>query len=312
MYLRTINSEFIENLHMGQEDLYAIWYAIKREREYFGEAYFPLKELHFETSLKYYLQYLLNYLKRLHDQPKETELSEYLSWMEQVPKLTWLLREWSTNNCKFEHPLGVHFEPAVDFGAPADPQYDEDPMRNMGVWRIHPGGTRQKVLYFFGEPRDQIKTLCFNTTGIKLPTDAKWTKIFETPAEFQEYFSSSYGVDAPIGLTPDRGTFIPHVIPSPKSDGKSNWDKGIEEHKKILERFKSINLVGVNFSDLQDNYISRRSHDAIDGGEVFITVQNPNDSRQIIRGILLALLDFATRKRIMSQLNIKDVKVEGA
>lgn len=329
MYLRTINVEYCSGNTSGvrrsQDELFRVWWDIKRETEDYGIVKMSPRDLYFDPSTLYYEEYLYEYIRSYQRYGAEPDHQTYLAHIEQVSKLTWLLVQFADAYGKFAHPLGVHFEPSYDFQAPEDPSMANNPQRNQGVWRIHPGGTRSKVLYYFGDLDKPLDTLLFNTTGVPVPPTAEWILKFKNHIEFYEWWDREHDMQPSLGLVCDRGTMIPHCIPGIKPLKPGDLPRtaedihsvGKEEHKRIYERLQRINIVGVNFHDYVDRSIQARAGvtreiqpvKGIEKQDVLVEILDKTDKLAPMRGLVLALLEPTHRKLVQQRLNIRSVKV---
>lgn len=329
MYLRTINVEYCSGRQSGekrtQDELFRIWWDIMRTNEHYGIVEMSPRDLFFEPSTLFYEEYLYEYIRSYKQIGPEPDHQTYLANVEQVSKLTWLLVQFADAYGKFAHPLGVHFEPSYDFQSPEDPSMADNPQRNQGVWRIHPGGTRAKVLYFFGDLDKPLDALLFNTTGVPIPPTAHWKMKFKNHTEFYEWWDREHDMQPSLGLVCDRGTMIPHCIPGIKPIQPGDLPRGETdiyavgkaEHKRIFERLERINIVGVNFHNYVDRNIQARSGvtrevlpmKGVEKQDVLVEILDSRDQHAAMRGLVLALLEPPHRRLVQQRLNIRSVKV---
>ena len=115
-------------------------------------------------------------------------------------KNVWLACEWFDNGNKFKYPICCHYNP------------------RFGKSPVHPGGARNKVIRAFGHPGMMIETYFFNTRGY----DSSWRRNMK-PVDLQSWKDK----DISLGLSPDHGTLIPHVMQKTHS-----IKVGKKEHQK--------------------------------------------------------------------------------
>lgn len=117
---------------------------------------------------------------------KEKDFHFFQSHFELFPKLVWLLDDFFKEN-QFKNPVGLLYNPALD------------------SYEIHPGGSRQ-IVYKILKPK-RIKGLIFTPKRPWLKKE-DFEITFESEEQIKDYFS---GVDLQVGITPDKGTLIPHI-----------------------------------------------------------------------------------------------------
>lgn len=141
------------------------------------------------TPIQFYMRYLES--GRFIDpyfttSKKDSDIHFYQSHLELFPKLVWLLNDYLRDK-KFNNPVGLLYNPTLN------------------LYEIHPGGSRQ-ILFNLFKP-EKIEGLIFSPERPQLrKEDFKVT--FNSKEEVLNYFKKD---DIQIGLTPDKGTLIPHI-----------------------------------------------------------------------------------------------------
>lgn len=164
-----------------------LFYKSKKDNEHLGIASFQKNELNFET-LKYLPRVVDNFFKYgIHatniEELFHTNISKFRNNLEGYTKLCWLASDYFNNNYKFKNLIGVKYNP------------------KLNVWDIHPGGSRQVILKYFGP--DEIQAIAFNTGGIK----RKFDIIFNDKIELQNFFKK----DIMFICSTEHGSIIPHL-----------------------------------------------------------------------------------------------------
>lgn len=132
-------------------------------------------------------------------------------------KNVWLATEYLDNDRKFQYPICCHWNPRI-LSSP-----------------VHPGGARNKVIRAFGHPGMMVETFYFNTLGY----DSSWWRKMK-PVDLESWKEK----DISIGLSPDHGTLIPHVMQKTHS-----IKVGKKEHQRrfYLECKKGIYILSNNY-----------------------------------------------------------------
>ncbi len=104
---------------------------------------------------------------------------------ENYAKMVWLSNEFLKAGKRFAYPICAHWNPRLQISP------------------IHPGGCRNKVFKIWGEPGDTVASYYFNTRGF----DSNWWQEMK-PISVDEIIEQGHE----IGLSPDHGTLIPHVM----------------------------------------------------------------------------------------------------
>jgi len=228
-----------------------LFYKYKHQNEFFGLANFNKKDLNL-LNLDLVLQRMSNFFKKgttftNFDEIYHTNIVSWQVNIESYCKLVWLTREYLNSNMKFKNHMGVHYNP------------------DIGMWDIHPGGSRQTVFNLFGS--DDIEMIAFNTTGI----ECKFTRIFETKNELYEHFGSN--ID--FVITSDHGSLIPHLH-FDQVELKVNI---IDWSKKIVNFWNTTNVIG-NVPNWVTNNNSMKKTKTLE-----LKTQDTNES--LLQGLLL-------------------------
>lgn len=193
-----------------------LFFDYKKDNEYLGISKFHKDDLDFGT-FSYLPRQIDNFFTEgIHIKDIDTLFYEdkqrFRDYIEGYTKLCWLAYEYIEDKYTFKNLIGVHYNPRT---------------KN---WDIHPGGSRQIVLNYFGP--DVIEAIAFNTGGI--PRD--FDHVFKNKEDLQKYFQK----DFMFVCSADHGSIIPHI----------HYDQGIlsiktlEWAKKVQEFWRNTNAVG--------------------------------------------------------------------
>lgn len=252
-----MNLNTLPNLHRHEE----LFFNKKRPGEDLGLTTVPVNELNFDTidglpqSIKtFFKRGIHKKCKRVmsYSLKKYKEYSDYQQTLEDYSKAVWLTKDFISLG-SFKNPIGVHWNP------------------NINKWNIHPGGTRQRVIYHF-EKNKEIAVLGFNTKEKSI----KFSQKFLSVKEMQDYFNTS---EIQIVCTKDYDSIIPHV-----HFDQDKMKTDIFSSIKYIQDFYKTNKIVANF-DMADfgyaeNIESPRS-------TIKLTVDDPNSIDNITRAFLL-------------------------
>jgi len=287
MILRGITQSLVNEDFKNLQAVYDYWFAKgKMEKENLGLVDFRKNELYFEEATQdFYGTHMLPYFHELLAKGPDISMQEFLKY-ERFPKTVWLAREFLMNN-GFKNPMGVHWEPRLDYQGPED-NWPE--VRDKGLWRIHPGGSRQTVYYYFAPDEYKIPTICFNTHG--KPPPREWKKVFTHRRELQEFYNGheNYFME----LVPDRGTFIPHIL----TDSKDVWENGLNEHRRICNQFKDWN-VETNFPMADELGLTSRTMNS--EHTLVMELDHPSDRNAQIRACIMLCFPIQSLTTVIEQ-----------
>lgn len=193
-----------------------LFFNYKRDTEYLGISKFYKNELDFGTFS--YLPRLIDnfFTKGIYIDDIDILFNEdnelFREHFEGYTKLCWLAYEFIENNYNFKNLIGVHYNP------------------QKKLWNIHPGGSRQIVLNYFGP--EIIKAITFNTGGI----DKDFDIIFENKSKMTEYFNKKIM----FICTAENGSIIPHI----HFDQEILSVKTLEWAKRVQTFWRNTNVIG--------------------------------------------------------------------
>lgn len=227
-----------------------LFYEYKRDDEFLGIAKFHKDELDFGTFS--YLPQLINnfFTEGIHIKDIDTlfykDKHRFRDYIEGYTKLCWLAYEFIENNYKFKNIIGVHYNPQTK------------------IWNIHPGGSRQIILNYFGS--DVIDAVAFNTGGMH----KEFNRVFKNKNDLQKYFQK----DFMFVCTADHGSIIPHV----HLDQDILSIKTLEWSKKVQDFWKNTNVIG-SVHEMITQYNSKDKETTLR-----LRLENNND---LIKGLIL-------------------------
>jgi len=214
----------IDNLiNLTTEDFFI---RLKSTNEDFG--IFKVKKTNLDYhEFDFFKNYVINFLTygiyddpyiKIND-PKEYNTKKVINWtrnIENYCKYVWLTHEYLNHN-KFNNYMGIHWDPLID------------------KWKIHPGGSRKLVHYFFGPEKSKFIGFNTNNKGKKFILQKKYTSIKEFEMDFTGYS---------ISFTADHNTIVPHV-----HFENHNYivNHVIQYHKKIKNFYLNTNIIA-NFN----------------------------------------------------------------
>ena len=207
MFLNTLPQE---HTHMD------LFYSYKHDNECIGISEFDKSELNF-GSFSYLPKLIDNfftegiYIKDI-DDVFYNDRERFRNCLEGYTKLCWLASEYINNDYNFKNYIGVYFNPI------------------KSTWEIHPGGSRQIILSYFGPQK--IKAITFNTGGV----NRNYHITFDEKEILLNYFNHNiYFV-----CTAEHGSLIPHV----HFDQNDLEIQTLHWAKKVQKFWKNTNVIG--------------------------------------------------------------------
>lgn len=268
MLLTGISKTLNEALGSHTAAMEFFWKA-KKEKETLGLSLFKKENIYFEIGTREFMSCEVIPYFTQHLWKGEVKRTEDFIAFERFPKTVWLAREFLKTG-KFKNPIGVIWDPFYDYSGFED---EWAPIRDQGVWRIHPGGSRQTVYYYFLKKDQKFECVTYTTTGKATPYPMH--KIFHNPEELIAYYRSKIKVkeeELPfyMEIVPDKGTLIPHIL----TDSRTNHTNGMIEHNRIINHYHNNRFV-FNFAVGQDILgVAELALENI----IKITIKDPNDS----------------------------------
>jgi hypothetical protein len=228
-----------------------LFFKYKKNNEFLGIAEFNKHKLDFGT-FSYLPNLVDNFFREgMFINDIETLFYEdndkFRNCFEGYTKLCWLAYEYIQNEYKFSNPIGVHYNPTNK------------------IWNIHPGGSRQVILNYFGN--DIIETIAFNTGGIK----QEFKIIFNDKDSLEDYFINK---DFFVVCVADKGSIIPHV----HFDQNELSIQTLKWAKKVQEFWKNTNVIG-SVHELMTQHNSKNKRKTLR-----INLEDNND---LIKGLIL-------------------------
>jgi len=268
MLLTGISKTLNETLGSHTAAMEFFWKA-KKEKEALGLSLFRKENIYFELGTREFMSCEVVPYFTKHLWKGEVESVQDFLEFERFPKTVWLAREFLKSG-KFNNPIGVIWDPFYDYAGFED---EWPPIRDQGVWRIHPGGSRQTIYYYFLDKEKTFEAVTYATTG--KPTPYPMHKIFQNPEELIAYYRSKIKVSEStlpfyMEIVPDKGTLIPHIL----TDSKTNHTNGMMEHNRIFRHYSNNRFI-FNFAVGQD--ILGVKEQALEN-TIKITIKDPDDS----------------------------------
>lgn len=177
------------------------------------------------------------------------EYRNYQHKLENYVKAVWLTYDY-INGGGFKNPIGAHWNPREE------------------VWNIHPGGSRQKILYFFNDK--SIEVLGFNTGGKAVA----FSKMFNNLQEIKDHYGTT---DVHLVIVADHGSLIPHV-----HFDQSMILRNVEDTCNEIKDFYKSTIIKSNFDIESWGYKAPAT-----GHQITVTVDNPSSVNNIIRAFFL-------------------------
>jgi len=166
-----------------------------------------------------------------HTNISDDDISVTNYWLEILPKMLWLAKEWHRDRT-FREPVMAHWNPRIQ--------------KNV----IHPGMTRSSVIRMFPFRCKQIPVIYFNTGGGL--TD-QFASMLE-PAGITDLFKTKWNTQTFVF---DHGSIIPHF--SKDLPITANFKKVF--HKKVIKRLRDFriftNTKSLVFNDPLEKWIVR-------------------------------------------------------
>jgi len=164
----------------------------------------------FFSTIYNFKQPVINFLKNIQIDYSIPDIiikndNEYKLNVEHYIKTAWVTYEYIINNETFNNPIMLHWNPRIE------------------KWCIHPGGTRQKIIYFFNKGKIN-NPLIHNTTGKQID----FFKIFYSKKDIENYYQK----EVIIVATADHGSIIPHV-----HFDQENIQPNIKKYYKTIKQF---------------------------------------------------------------------------
>jgi hypothetical protein len=240
-----------------------LFFKYKHEHESLGLASLSLKELDFHSATSNVIENsITGFLTKgidsnikeipIYYDEKKDEYIQYQLMFENYPKLVWLASEY-INLKTFKNPIGVHWNVRTN------------------MWNIHPGGSRQVIIYYF-EKNSELEVLAFNNGGKSL----SFRKKFSSIDEIKEYYKTH---NISIVCTADHGSLIPSVH-FDQSDMKDNILKSIHQVQQFYKNTKIIANFDISRYGYKEN-LSRNLE------TITVTVDNPDDQDNVNRALIL-------------------------
>jgi hypothetical protein len=252
-----MNLQTLPNQHSHEE----LFFSKKQLGEDLGLTTVSINELNFDTidglphSIKTFFEQgihkkckgVMSYSLKRHKKYRE-----YQQTLEDYSKAVWLTKDFISLD-SFRNPIGVHWNPRIN------------------KWNIHPGGTRQRVIYHF-EKNKEINVLGFNTNAKPI----KFSRKFFSVEEIQEYFNAS---DVALVCTSDYGSIIPHI----HFDYNKTYTDIFSSIKHLQDFYKTTKLI-TNFDMADFGYTEKIESPRL---TVKLTVDDPSSADNITRALLL-------------------------
>lgn len=168
----------------------------KKENEHLGIIKVSVRDLNFWVNFRNFQDYIKNYLSYGVNSnfPRYTKFEDtndykrYETIIKNYVKTVWLTDEYLNNGQEFKNPLGLNWD---------IPQK---------LWNIHPGGSRNFVIYFFPrEGKEYMTGVGFNTGGYN---GVSFQTVFNSVSDIKNYFKND---DIALSTTIQQGNLIPHV-----------------------------------------------------------------------------------------------------
>lgn len=240
-----------------------LFFKYKHEHESLGLASLPLKDLDFHSvtsdlvvnSITMFLTKGINgNIKEvpIYCDEKKDEYVQYQLMFENYPKLVWLASEYISLK-KFKNPIGVHWNSMND------------------IWNIHPGGSRQVIIYYF-EKNSELEVLAFNNSGKSL----SFRKKFSSINEIKEYYKTQ---NISIICTANYGSLIPNV----HFDQSDMKDSILNSIRQVQQFYKNTRIIA-NFDISRYGYKENLSRNL---ETITVTVDDPRDQANINRAFIL-------------------------
>lgn len=245
--------------HMSTHE--QLFFNYKQENEFLGIIRILKDDINFGTvrtllpSMQSFFQYGIDikFNKPLYYMPSiHNEYVEYQTKLEDYIKAVWLTKDF-INNGSFKNPIGVHWNP------------------NENKWDIHPGGSRQRVLYFF-DKSNELTVLGFNTNS--KPT--KFIQKFDSVEQVKQFFKTK---DITLMCIANYGSIIPHV-----HFDQINMINSIVKHIHYIQNFYKTTRILTNFDTACLNYKEEISKPV---KTIKVTIDDPFCMDSIIRAFLL-------------------------
>lgn len=233
-----------------------LFFGYKDDDEFIGVINLDKSDLDFDTvkSSKADIEHFFNSgidlevdWKNLNHQTEEYR--NYQHSLENYVKAVWLTYDYIKNG-GFKNPIGAHWNPREN------------------VWNIHPGGSRQKILYFFND--GAIKVLGFNTGG----KSVTFLKIFNNIQQLKDYYNTS---DIHLVIVADHGSLIPHI-----HFDQSMILRRVEDTCSEIKNFYKSIIIKTNFDIESWGY-----KPPLNGQKITVTLDNPESVDNIIRAFYL-------------------------
>lgn len=240
------------------------FWNVMKPNESLGIVTINKHELRYWPRVLNYENFLINYFqtgfyKTIEEINSTLQLSmedpvynKYQDEVEGYVKAVWLVDGY-IHEGGLRKPIGIHWKEVED------------------KWFIHPGGTRQAIIYFFAPT--MIECICFNTNGKEIEFD----RIFKNVKELADYTNSK---KVYIAVTKEYGTHIPHI----HLDGNTIKPAISEYHTKIRKFFRNTKIkANFNLEDYgyQENKILKHAKKTVK-----INLQEVNRDN-IVKALLL-------------------------
>lgn len=138
---------------------------------------------------------------------------KYRDWQDEIEtyiKSVWLTRDF-INDGKLKNPVGMHWNP------------------KERKWIIHPGGSRQVILYhYYG---DEITGIGYNTKGHKVKFEHKFSSV----EEIKEFYNANY---VHLSIVEQYDTIVPHI----HIDSTTIQETVNDLHKRVQEFYRTTHI----------------------------------------------------------------------
>lgn len=237
----------------------------KQENENLGIITVSIRDLNFWNNFRSFQEYVQNYLQEgirrkfpsYTKFEKNAAYDQYVILVKNYVKTVWLTDEYLNNDLSFENPLGLNWD---------IPQK---------LWNIHPGGSRNFVMYYFPKPgKSYVTGVGFNTGGYR---GVSFQAVFRNMDEIKEYFNKD---DISLTTTIQNDRLIPHVHLD-----NGNMQFKINTYAEKVKHFFETTRIESNFNLRKWGYsesLIRKEKNIIR-----VTVENKKDKEQIARAFLL-------------------------
>lgn len=198
----------------------------------------------FDRYIKNYLSSgIMKKFKLFYKYERSKKYINYQEFLGIYAKNVWLTKEYIKNNKQFKYPLGLKWD------------------SESQLWKVHPGGHRSTVIYYF-----PTKT----TLGLTLDKVSNSVMTFSSVNDLIEYYNTEE-----IGIPKDNSVYI---------DSSTQYTS-INDTIKDMKNFFQSTEVCANFNLQEYGYnkkiLIRKKR------SIRVSVNDPTDKMQVIRAFLL-------------------------